>query len=102
MKKTADYTEKPYAQWVEATLKNMFEVDPVSIALQMRDASGQTYTCYYMCSRDDLAIMTDAVRDDQIVSLLRDCKEIISEILSGEDGDEDGLCEPDTEVDSEG
>ena len=83
-------------------MREMFEIDPASIALQMRDESGQTYTSYWQCSRDDLAIMADAIAEDKIISLLRDSRDTLREILEGEEDDEDGLCEPDTETDSEG
>ena len=84
-------------------MRDMFEIDPVSIALQMRDNTGQTYTSYWQCSRDDLAIMADAIAEDKIISLLRDSREALMEIIDGEEGeDDDGLCKPDTEVDSEG
>lgn len=85
-------------------MREMFEIDPVSIALQMRDASGQTYTSYWQCSRDDLAIMADAIAEDKIISLLRDSRDDLLEIINGEEGeeDDDGLCESDTEADSEG
>ena len=84
-------------------MRDMFEIDPVSIALQMRDNTGQTYTSYWQCSRDDLAIMADAIAEDKIISLLRDSRDTLREILDGEEEeDDDGLCEPDTEADSEG
>ena len=85
-------------------MREMFEIDPVSVALQMRDVSGQTYTSYWQCSRDDLAIMADAIAEDKIISLLRDSRDALLEIIDGEEGEEDndGLCESDTEADSEG
>lgn len=83
-------------------MREMFDIDPVSIALQMRDANGQTYTCYWNCSRDDMACMIDALHDDALLEFLRVNKDMVKEILKGEEDDEDGLCESDTETDSEG
>ena len=98
----ADYTSKPYAHWVEDVMREMFEIDPTAIALEMRDAKGQTYTCYWDCSRDDRACMIGAMQDDDLLDFLAVNKDAVAEILNGEEGDEDGLCEPDTETDSTG
>ena len=46
--------------------------------------------------------MMDALKDDSFIEFLRVNRDIVCEILNEEDGDEDGLCEPDTEADSEG
>lgn len=83
-------------------MREMFDIDPTAIALEMRDANGQTYTCYWDCSRDDRACMIGAMQDDDMLEFLTVNKDAIAEILNGEDGDEDGLCEPDSEVDSTG
>jgi len=83
-------------------MREMFDIDPTAIALEMRDAKGQTYTCYWDCSRDDRACMIGAMQDDDMLEFLTVNKDAIAEILNGEEGDEDGLCEPDSEVDSTG
>lgn len=102
MEKTIDYTTKPYAQWVEDTMREMFDIDPVAIAMEMRDSAGQVFTCYWNCDRNDMACMIDSLKDDSIIEFLRTNRDVVNEILNGEDGDEDGLCKPDTEADSEG
>lgn len=102
MAKTIDYATKPYAQWVEDTMREMFDIDPVAIAMEMRDSAGQVFTCYWNCDRNDMACMIDSLKDDSIIEFLRTNRDVVNEILSGEDGDEDGLCETDTEADSEG
>lgn len=99
---TADFTDKPYAQWVEDTIQQLFEVDPTSIAMEMRDDKGQIYTCYWEVSRDDRACMIGAMQDDDLLDFLAVNKDVVIEILNREEDDEDGLCEPDTESDSEG
>lgn len=83
-------------------MREMFDIDPVSIALQMRDSNGQTYTCYWNCSRDDMACMIDALHDDALLEFLRANKDMVKEILEGEEEDGDGLCESDPEADSAG
>ena len=83
-------------------MRELFDIDPTAIAMQMRDAEGQTYTCYWNCSTDDRACMADAMHDDGMFEFFRNNKEALREILDEEEEDEDGLCEPDTEADSEG
>lgn len=80
----------------------MFDIDPTAIAMEMRDDKGQTYTCYWDCNRDDRACMIGAMQDDDLLDFLAVNKDVVAEILSGEDGDEDGLQDADTEADSEG
>ena len=80
----------------------MFDIDPTSIAMEMRDANGRTYTCYWNCSRDDRACMIGGMEDDDMLDFLAVNADTIMEILNGEDGDEDGLQDSDTEADSEG
>ena len=100
--RTIDYTTKPYARWLEEVLPQMIEYDPVSIGIVMILPDEVTGTVYYNVDRSDMAIMQQAIADDSLADYLRVNADIISQILSGEEDDEDGLCEPDTEADSEG
>ena len=83
-------------------MREMFDIDPVAIAMEMRDAKGQTYTCYWEVSRDDRACMIGAMQDDDLLDFLAVNKDVVAEILNGEEDDEDGLQDADTETDSEG
>lgn len=73
-------------------MREMFDIDPVAIAMEMRDAKGQTYTCYWECSRDDRACMIGAMQDDDLLDFFAVNKDVVAEILNGEEDDEDG-CE---------
>lgn len=99
---TANFTDKPYAKWIEDTIQQLFKVDPTSIAIEMRDDKGQTYTCYWEVSRDDRACMIGAMQDDDLLDFLAVSKDVVIAILNGEEDDEDGLQDADTEADSEG
>ena len=70
--------------------------------MEMRDPNGQTYTCYWECSRDDRDCMIGAMQDDDLLDFIAVNKDVVAGILNGEGDDEDGLCESDTETDSEG
>jgi predicted transcriptional regulator len=80
----------------------MVELDPESIGIVMILPDGTTGTVYYNADRRDMAIMRQAIEDDSLADFLRMNADIIAKILSGEEDEEDGLCEPDTEADSEG
>ena len=97
-----DYASKPYAEWLEDTVREMFDIDPVSIALEMRDDDGKTYTCYWEVSADDRAIMIDSMKEDCMMEWVVTHKDEILSILNEGGGDDDGLCETDTETDREG
>ena len=80
----------------------MFDIDPVAIAMEMRDSAGQSYTCYWNCSRDDRACMIGAMQDDDLLDFIAVNKDVIADIMNGEEEDEDGIQDADTEADSEG
>jgi acetyl esterase/lipase len=87
---------------MEETVQHLFDIDPVAIAMQMRDATGQIYTCYWNVSRDDRACMIGGMQDDDMLDFIAANKDTILEILNGEEDDEDGIQDADTEADSEG
>lgn len=80
----------------------MVDLDPASIGLVMIMPDGTTGTAYFNVGREEMDIMQRAISDDSLLEFIKVNADIIAEILAGEDGDEDGLCEPDTETDSEG
>ena len=88
-----EITNKPYAQWLEASIKELFDIEPVAISMQMLDAEGAAYTCYWNVAPNDRAIMMDALREDGYREYIRNNKEEIREIMDedeGEDDDNDG------------
>lgn len=80
-----DYANKPYAAWVDDTIIRMFDVDPVSIAMEMRDKNGMTYTCYWNTSQDDRSCMIGAMKEDWLLDFVRNNKELLREIVDEED-----------------
>ena len=80
----------------------MVDLDPVSIGLVMIMTDGTTGTPYFNCDTTDMKLMATAIEDDRRIDWIRANADYIAEILAGEDGDDDGLCDSDTEADSEG
>ncbi len=87
-----EITNKPYAQWLEASIKELFDIEPVAISMQMLDADGAAYTCYWNVAPNDRAIMMDALREDGYREYIRNNKEEIKAIIDEdeEEDDDDG------------
>lgn len=98
-----DWASAPYAQWLEESIRSMVLFQPKSIAIQMMNDIGLVETCYYNTTPNDRACMVDAMHDDSMWEWLIANREEIREILGdeGEDDDDDGLQDADTETDSE-
>lgn len=96
-----DWTEKPYAGWLEQSIKELVDANPVAIAMEMVDEQGLVSTCYYNTSPNERACMIDAMRDDARWEWLYGNKEEIRAILADEGEDDDGLQEDDPASDCE-
>ena len=75
----------PYAKWLEDTLKELYNLYPVSISMQMIGADGNAYTCYSNVTPNDRAIMIDAMQEDGVFDMIRSNKDLVNEILNGEE-----------------
>lgn len=75
----------PYAAWLEQTVQELFDICPVCIAMQMVDANGQPFTCYWNVTPNDRAIMIDAMREDAILDFFRNNRDTVNAILNGEE-----------------
>ena len=95
-----DWTEKPYAGWLEQSIKELVDANPVAIAMEMVDEQGLVSTCYYNTSPNDRACMIDAMHDDNRWEWLINNRTEVKAILDDEGVDDDGLCEDDPETDS--
>lgn len=89
------WENRPYAQWLENAVKLLVEVDPDSIAMEMTDADGKIYTCYWNTSQNDRAQFIGAMQDDDRMEWVMNNREAILDILrendgDGEENDEDG------------
>ena len=78
-------------------MKEMLDIDPDSIALEMIDEDGQVFTCYYNVNANDRAMMIDGMVDDGRIDWVKNNKQMIRELLEEqqeeeeeEDEDEEG------------
>lgn len=96
----ANIESSPFSAWLEDVLRELYDIEPACIAMEMRDSDGRVYTSYWQIDSNDRACIIDAMQDDKLVDFFRNNKDMILEILNEED--EDGLCEPNSETDSTG
>lgn len=82
----ANWTEMEYTAWLEDTVREMVDIDPACIALELIDKEGVVHTCYWRVSADDRARMISGMQDDDRVEWLKVNRDIVLEIL-GEDED---------------
>lgn len=70
-------------------MREMFDIDPTAIAMEMTNANGNIYTCYWNVNQNDRACMIDAMHGDNLLDFIAVNKDVISDILNGEESDED-------------
>lgn len=87
----------PYSQWLESVVRDLYDIEPVCIAMEMRDTEGQVYTSYWGMDANDLSCFIDTLKNESIMIFVRDNKQLILDILHEEGGEGDGLCETDTD-----
>lgn len=100
--KNDDLTTRPFAHWLEECIREMINANPEAIAMSMVSEYGLVSTCYYNTSANDRACMIDAMRDDAHWEFIFSNKKEIRAVLEDDsEGEEDGLQDADSEVDSE-
>ena len=82
--------EFPFSIWLEEVLRDLYQISPVCIQIQMRDAEGRSYTSYWNVSSEDRAILIDAIKQDAWMTWLQTNKDDIAAILSEDSDDEEG------------
>ena len=84
-----DFTNKPYSEWIEQTITQLFKMEPECIVISAGFTDGTYGTAYYNCD--------NANRIDAIRAIVADCAvewicmnaDLINNLLNRENGDED-------------
>ena len=92
---STDWSLKPFASWLEQSIKELMEANPIAIAMEMVNEDGVISTCYYNTSPNDRACMIDAMADDARERWVLDNREWIKAVMDGEIDDDD--CEGDVD-----
>lgn len=80
-----DYTEKPYAGWMEEVLPQMVELDPVSIGIVAIMQDGTTGTAYFNTDNVERTIMVKAILEDALIDFVTLNRDYICSILNEDD-----------------
>lgn len=86
-------------------MMQLLDFKPVTITINAITEDGEVLSGYWNCNANSRAIIMDAMRNDSLLEYIEDNRETILTILNdmdGEEDDEDGLQDADTEADSEG
>lgn len=71
-------------------IHDLVDIDPVAIAMQMMDESGEIYSCYYNMSPNIRAQFIAGMQDDDRMDWVRNNREMIAAIIAGEDDKGEG------------
>lgn len=82
--------DAPFAPWLESVIKELFDIMPKSVAMEMMDEDGKIYTCYWEVSANDRALMIDAMKDDERIEWLKCNRDLILDILNEDEDEEEG------------
>jgi hypothetical protein len=87
-----DITAQPYAEWLEASLRELVELNPRTIGIVVILPDGSTGTQYFNADNRDRLVMCEAINIDYLEELLRVNADGLRQILDGEEdqGDPQG------------
>ena len=84
-----EFSNLPYAPWLESTIRDLVDINPTAIAMQMMDESGEIYSCYYNMSPNIRAQFIAGMQDDDRLEWVKNNRHVIADILAGEEEGED-------------
>lgn len=84
----ADITQQPYAEWLEASLRELVDLHPRTIGIVCIMPDGTTGTQYFNADNRDRTVMCEALQIDSLEELLRVNADHLRALILGEE-DED-------------
>lgn len=80
-----DITSKPYAAWLEQSLKAMMEIKPVSMCIVATGDNGDTLTGYFNADAQDKAVFAHHIQSDVMMDIIRANAAEIKSVLDEEE-----------------
>lgn len=80
-----DITAQPYAEWLEASLRELVEPNPRTIGIVLILPDGSTGTQYFNADNRDRLVMCEAINIDYLDELIRVNIDHIREMLEDDD-----------------
>lgn len=84
-----DITETDYAEWLEEALRSLYQMEPVSIAIVLKDPEGNIGTTYFNCSVSDKTSMAAVIEQDSMFERLIINKEFLKQLIYRVEDEED-------------
>ena len=81
----ADIKAQPYAEWLEASLRELVKLNPATIGIITIMPDGSTGTQYYKADNRDRLVMGEALMIDYLEALLRVNADHLRELILGEE-----------------
>ena len=81
----SDIKAQPYAEWLEASLRELVELHPRTIGIVLVMPDGSTGTQYYNADNRDRLTMCEAINIDYLEELIRVNIDRIKEMLEDDD-----------------
>lgn len=85
----ADIKAQPYAEWLEASLRELVELHPRTIGIVCIMPDGTTGTQYFNADNRDRTVMREALQIDSLIELLRVNADVLRALILGEEEDEE-------------
>ena len=85
----ADIKAQPYAEWLEASLRELVELHPRTIGIVCIMPDGTTGTQYYKADNRDRLVMGEALMLDYLDALIQVNADYLRNLIFGEEDDED-------------
>ena len=85
----ADITAQPYAEWLEASLRELVELHPRTIGIITIMPDGTTGRQYFNADNRDRTVMCEALQNDSLIELLRVNADVLRAFILGEEEEEE-------------
>lgn len=85
----ADIKAQPYAEWLEASLRELVDLHPRTIGIITILPDGSTGTQYFNADNRDRTVMCEALQIDSLDELLRLNADHLRALILGEEEDEE-------------
>lgn len=85
----AEWSELPFARWLEMAVRDAVALDPEGIALGVIGGDGEVYTAYWEIGDAELRRIMQSIGEDERRQWIQENREEILAVLNEEDGDDD-------------
>ena len=85
----ADITQQPYAEWLEASLRELVDLHPRTIGIVCIMPDGSTGTQYFNADNRDRTVMCEALQIDSLEELIKANADYLRALILGEEDEEE-------------